>query len=143
MKLIKAIFLMLRVYSRIIPCWSIKMVQIMPIFGVRSQFQFQKVDIMTIVAFIPARSGSKRLPNKNIKSFCGHPLLAYTVRAAVDSCVFDSVICATDSKLYADIAKYYGAEVPFLRPGKISTDKSPDIEWVTWMLKALKDKGCT
>ena len=96
---------------------------------------------MTIVAFIPARSGSKRLPNKNVKSFCGHPLLAYTVRAAVDSCVFDSVICATDSKRYADIAKYYGAEVPFLRPGKISTDKSPDIEWVTWMLKALKDKG--
>ena len=98
-------------------------------------------DPMKVVAFIPARSGSKRLPNKNIKSFFGHPLLAYTVRAAIDSCVFDSVICATDSKLYADIAKYYGAEAPFLRPAEISTDESPDIEWVTWMLRALKESG--
>ena len=96
---------------------------------------------MTVVAFIPARSGSKRLPDKNIKPFCGHPMLAYTVRAAIDSGVFDAVICATDSKLYADIAKYYGAEVPFLRPAEISSDKSPDIEWVVWMLNALKERG--
>jgi N-acylneuraminate cytidylyltransferase len=96
---------------------------------------------MTAVAFIPARSGSKRLPDKNIKPFCGHPMLAYTVRAAIDSGVFDTVICATDNKLYADIAKYYGAEVPFLRPIEISSDKSPDIEWVTWILKTLKDSG--
>lgn len=96
---------------------------------------------MTLVAFIPARSGSKRLPNKNIKTFCGHPLLAYTVRAAVDSGVFNAVICATDNDLYADIAEYYGAEVPFLRPPEISGDKSPDIEWVVWMLKALKELG--
>ena len=90
------------------------------------------------VAFIPARSGSKRVPDKNIKFLNSHPMLAYTVRAAIDSCVFDSVICATDSELYADIARHYGAEVPFLRPDDISGDKSPDIEWVVWMLKALK-----
>lgn len=90
------------------------------------------------VAFIPARSGSKRVPGKNIKLLNSHPMLAYTVRAAIDSGVFDSVICATDSKLYADIARYYGAEVPFLRSADISGDKSPDIEWVVWMLKALK-----
>ena len=96
---------------------------------------------MTVVAFIPARSGSKRLPDKNIKPFCGHPMLAYTVRATIDSGVFDAVICATDNKLYADIAKYYGAEVPLLRPAEISGDKSPDIDWVAWMLRALKDAG--
>lgn len=90
------------------------------------------------IAFIPARSGSKRVPSKNIKLLNSHPMLAYSVRAAIDSGVFDSVICATDSELYADIARYYGAEVPFLRSADISGDKSPDIEWVVWMLKALK-----
>lgn len=68
-------------------------------------------------------------------------MLAYSVRAAIDSGVFDAVICATDSELYADVARYYGAEVPFLRPANISGDKSPDIEWVVWMLKALKESG--
>jgi N-acylneuraminate cytidylyltransferase len=93
------------------------------------------------VAFIPARSGSKRVPNKNIKPLGGHPMLAYTVRAAIDSGVFDAVICATDSEAYADIARHYGAEVPFLRSTEISGDKSPDIEWVVWMLKQLQAQG--
>ena len=82
------------------------------------------------VAFIPARSGSKRVPNKNIKLLGGHPMLAYTIQAAVDSGIFDAVICATDSEQYADIARHYGAEVPFLRSAAISGDKSPDVEWV-------------
>jgi CMP-N,N'-diacetyllegionaminic acid synthase len=94
-----------------------------------------------VVAFIPARSGSKRVPDKNIKSLSGHPLLAYTVRAAIDSSVFDAVICATDSELYADVARHYGADVPFLRSAGISGDKSPDIEWVVWMLQKLKEGG--
>ena len=93
------------------------------------------------VAFIPARSGSKRLPNKNIKLLGGHPMLAYTVRAAIDSGAFDAVICATDSELYADVARHYGAEVPFLRSSEISGDKSPDIEWVVWMLNQLQAQG--
>ncbi|WP_347257668.1 acylneuraminate cytidylyltransferase family protein [Methylocaldum sp.] len=93
------------------------------------------------VAFVPARSGSKRVPDKNIRPLGGHPMLAYTVRAAIDSGVFDSVICATDSEGYAEIARHYGAEVPFLRPSEISGDKSPDIEWVVWMLKKLKECG--
>lgn len=93
------------------------------------------------VAFIPARSGSKRVPNKNILPLGGHPMLAYTVRAAIDSGVFDAVICATDSEIYARVARYYGAEVPFLRPAEISGDKSPDIEWVVWMLEALGSAG--
>lgn len=68
-------------------------------------------------------------------------MLAYTVRAAVDSGVFDAIICATDSEVYADVARHYGADVPFLRSVEISGDKSPDIEWVVWMLNALKTVG--
>lgn len=93
------------------------------------------------VAFIPARSGSKRVPNKNIKILNGHPMLAYTVSAAIDSGIYDAVICATDSQVYAEVASYYGAEVPFLRSSEISGDKSPDIEWVVWMLNKLKEQG--
>jgi len=96
---------------------------------------------MKSVALIPARSGSKRVPNKNILPLAGHPILAYTVCAAIDSGVFDSVICATDSEHYADIARHYGAEVPFLRSAEISGDKSPDIEWVNWILSTLRAKG--
>jgi CMP-N,N'-diacetyllegionaminic acid synthase len=93
------------------------------------------------VAFIPARSGSKRVPNKNIKPLAGHPMLAYTVRAAIDSGVYDAVICATDSPLYAKVATHYGAEVPFMRTAEMSGDKSPDIEWVVWMLNQLRAQG--
>ena len=93
------------------------------------------------VAFIPARSGSKRVKNKNIRNLAGHPMLAYSIRAAIDSGVFSTVICATDSEQYADIARHYGAEVPFLRSAEISGDKSPDIEWIVWILKALKAAG--
>ena len=96
---------------------------------------------MKLIAFVPARSGSKRVPHKNIKPLRGHPVMAYTVRAAIDSGVFEDVVCATDTQAYADIACYYGAEVPFLRPAAISGDKSPDIDWVLWMLKSLKDRG--
>lgn len=93
------------------------------------------------VAFIPARSGSKRVPNKNIRPLGGHPMLAYTVRAAIDSGIFDAVICATDSEQYAAVARHYGAEVPFLRSADISGDKSPDIDWVVWMLQSLRAQG--
>lgn len=93
------------------------------------------------VALIPARSGSKRIADKNIKKLGEHPLLAYSIRAAIDSGVFTDVICATDSEIYANIAKYYGAQVPFLRPIEISGDKSPDIEWVTWTLEKLREQG--
>jgi CMP-N,N'-diacetyllegionaminic acid synthase len=93
----------------------------------------------SVVAFIPARSGSKRIPHKNIRPLGGHPVLAYSIRAAIDSGVFDAVICATDSPLYAEVARHYGAEVPFLRASEISGDKSPDIEWVEWMLQKLRE----
>lgn len=96
------------------------------------------------VAFIPARAGSKRIPDKNIAQLGGHPLLAYSIRAAIDSGIFRSVICATDSPVYAEIARQYGAEVPALRPAAISGDTAPDIQWVTWLLDLLDaaDRGC-
>lgn len=93
------------------------------------------------VAFIPARSGSKRIPDKNIKILNGHPLMAYSIRAAIDSGIFNAVICATDSEEYAEIAIKYGAEVPFLRSNEISHDNSPDIDWVISMLQKLNSKG--
>jgi CMP-N,N'-diacetyllegionaminic acid synthase len=93
------------------------------------------------VAFIPARAGSKRIKNKNIAQLNGHPMLAYSIRAAIESKVFSSVICITDSKKYASIAKHYGAEVPTLRPRSTSGDSSPDIEWVSWALRHLEEKG--
>lgn len=96
---------------------------------------------MKTIALIPARSGSKRISHKNIRLLGSHPLLAYSVRAAIESGIFDSVVCATDNSDYAAIARHYGAEVPFLRSIDISTDISPDIEWVEWMLSALKQLG--
>ncbi|MDP4680713.1 MAG: acylneuraminate cytidylyltransferase family protein [Cyclobacteriaceae bacterium] len=94
-----------------------------------------------MIAFIPARSGSKRVPDKNIRELDGHPLLAYTIRSAIDSGVFEKVICITDSEKYAEVARKYGAEVPAIRPNEISGDKSPDIQWVKWIFSILKTNG--
>jgi CMP-N-acetylneuraminic acid synthetase len=93
------------------------------------------------VAFIPARSGSKRVVDKNVRLLGGHPLLAYSIRSAVDSGVFGAVVVATDSEHYAAIARHYGAEVPFLRPAEISGDTSPDIAWVRYALQTLSAAG--
>jgi len=95
----------------------------------------------TIVGLIPARAGSKRLPDKNILPLGGHPVMAYTVAAALDSGIFSGVIVSTDSERYADIACYYGAEVPFLRPAKLAGDVSPDFEWLEYTLKKLRENG--
>jgi N-acylneuraminate cytidylyltransferase len=94
-----------------------------------------------IVALIPARAGSKRVPDKNIRRLAGHPLIAYSIAAALQSKIFKAVIVSTDSDRYADIAGYYGAEVPFLRPAKIAGDTSPDIEWVAYTLDRLRKNG--
>jgi CMP-N,N'-diacetyllegionaminic acid synthase len=98
---------------------------------------------MSVVALIPARAGSKRVADKNVRPLAGHPVLAYAIAAARDSGVFASVIVSTDSERYAGIAKHYGAEVPFLRPAAIAGDKSPDIEWVEHALTALSRAGRT
>ncbi len=94
-----------------------------------------------IVALIPARAGSKRVADKNTRLLAGHPLIAYTIAAAIQSEVFSDVIVSTDSEQYAEIARYYGAEVPFLRPSELAGDVSPDIEWLQYTLKRLQKIG--
>ena len=72
------------------------------------------------IAIIPARGGSKRLPRKNIKEFNGKPLIAWSITVALKSKIFDKVIVSTDDEEIAEIAKRYGAEVPFIRPKSLS-----------------------
>lgn len=95
----------------------------------------------TIVALIPARAGSRRVPGKNIRPLAGHPLLAYAIAAARGSGIFADVIVSTDSPEYAKIACHYGAESPFLRPAEIAGETSPDIEWIDYTLRKLKEQG--
>ncbi|CAB1056241.1 N-Acetylneuraminate cytidylyltransferase (EC [Olavius sp. associated proteobacterium Delta 1] len=94
-----------------------------------------------IVALIPARSGSKRVPDKNIRPLAGHPLIAYTIAAALQSNIFSEVIVSTDSDHYAEIARHYGARIPFMRPDDIAGDQSPDIEWLDYTLRRLQEDG--
>src|SRR4029453_18800821 len=89
------------------------------------------------VALIPARAGSKRVADKNIRVLGGHPLLAYTVAAARSAGTFARVLVSTDSEAYAEIARHYGADVPFLRPAELAGDLSPDIDWVAFTLQTL------
>jgi N-acylneuraminate cytidylyltransferase len=74
------------------------------------------------IAIIPARGGSKRIPGKNIKLFAGKPLIAYSIDAAKASGLFDKIIISTDSQEVAELAKDYGADVPFIRPEALSND---------------------
>lgn len=96
-----------------------------------------------LIALIPARSGSKRIKNKNIKLFSGHPLLAYTISIAFQSGIFSRVIVSTDSEKIASIAQHYGAEIPFFRPKKFASDISPDIEWLTFTLEKIGNNQLT
>lgn len=77
---------------------------------------------MSQIAIITARGGSKRIPKKNIKSFCGKPIISYSINAAINSQLFDEVMVSTDSEEIAEIAKQYGAEVPFMRSSETSSD---------------------
>jgi len=74
------------------------------------------------VAVIPARGGSKRIPRKNIKPFCGKPMIAWSIEAALQSGCFDQVLVSTDDKEIADVARQCGADVPFMRPPALSDD---------------------
>jgi CMP-N,N'-diacetyllegionaminic acid synthase len=93
------------------------------------------------LALIPARSGSRRVPHKNVRRLAGHPLLAYTISAARASGVFAAVVVSTDDEEYASIARHYGAVVPALRSTQIAGETSPDIEWVLEMLSTLTGAG--
>lgn len=96
---------------------------------------------MRNIAIIPARSGSKGLPDKNIKLLNGKPLLAYTIDAARESKCFDTIMVSTDSAEYAEIAVNCGAEVPFLRSAGISGDNASSWDVVREVLAMYKEKG--
>ena len=91
-----------------------------------------------IVALIPARSGSKGVPNKNIRLLSGVPLIAYSIAVALKSDLIDRVIVSTDSEEYAQISRGYGAEVPFLRPMDISGDTATDTQWINHAIEWFK-----
>lgn len=84
--------------------------------------------MMNILAVIPARSGSKSVPHKNIRNICGKPMMAYSIEHALKSKYINRVIVSTDSEEYAQIAREYGAEVPFIRPAEYATDTALDID---------------
>lgn len=86
-------------------------------------------------AIIPARSGSKGVPDKNIKMLAGHPLIAYSIQAAKKTPSITRVIVSTNSTKYAEIAEKYGAETPFIRPPDISGDKATDIEFFRHLIE--------
>ena len=92
------------------------------------------------VAFVPARAGSERVPHKNIRLLAGHPLLAYAIETALQSETFERVVVSTDSEEIADVARWYGADVPFLRPAEYATSTSPDIEWLAYTLEQLDER---
>ena len=92
------------------------------------------------VAFVPARSGSERVPHKNVRPLAGHPLLAYAIATALESGRFERVVVSTDSEEIADVARWYGADVPFLRPAELATATSPDIEWLAYTLERLDER---
>jgi CMP-N,N'-diacetyllegionaminic acid synthase len=96
--------------------------------------------VPSAVALIPARSGSERVPGKNVRPLAGKPLLAYAIATAEQAGVFDRVLCSTDSAEIAEVARRYGAEVPFLRPSQFATSTSPDIEWIKDTLERLEER---
>jgi len=92
------------------------------------------------VAFVPARSGSERVPHKNVRPLAGHPLVAYAIETALQSSAFERVVVSTDSDEIADVARWYGADVPFLRPPDLASSTSPDIEWLSYTLEQLPER---
>lgn len=93
-----------------------------------------------VIAIIPARSGSKGIKDKNIVDVCGFPMIAYSIIAARMCREISRIIVSTDSENYAEIAKRYGAEIPFLRPKEIAGSASQDIEYLSHALQCLGEK---
>ena len=96
---------------------------------------------MKNVAIITARGGSKRIPKKNIKEFCGKPIIAYSIEAALNSGIFDEVMVSPDSEEIADIAKQYGASVPFLRSEATANDFATTYDVIEEVINEYKKLG--
>jgi pseudaminic acid cytidylyltransferase len=93
------------------------------------------------LAVIPARGGSKRIPRKNIRAFAGQPMIAYAIRAARESAVFDHVVVSTDDAEIAEVALTHGAEVPFTRPKELADDYTPTVPVIAHAIRACRELG--
>ena len=96
---------------------------------------------MKSIAIITARGGSKRIPHKNIKDFCGQPIIAYSIRAAMESNLFDEIMVSTDDQKIAKIAEEYGANVPFMRSEKTANDFATTRDVLMEVLSEYKKRG--
>jgi CMP-N-acetylneuraminic acid synthetase len=92
-----------------------------------------------VLALIPARGGSKSIPHKNIRSFAGHPLIAYSIAAGLAAESVTRLLVSTDDEEIAEIARKYGAETPFLRPAELSQDNTPDLPVFQHALQWLEE----
>lgn len=92
------------------------------------------------VAVIPARGGSKRIPRKNVRDFCGKPMIAWSITAARDSGLFEHIIVSTDDSEIADVARSQGAEVPFLRPAELADEHTGTTEVIAHATRWLVDQ---
>jgi len=93
------------------------------------------------IAIIPARGGSKRIPDKNIKMFCQKPMIVWAIERAVDSNIFDKIIVSTDDDRVAQVAFDAGAELPFVRPADLSDDFTPTVPVIAHAVEACQAKG--
>ena len=96
------------------------------------------IDDKKLLAIIPARGASKRLPRKNILDLSGKPLVAWTIEAALGSKYIDRVVVSTDDQEIANIAKKYGADIPFIRPSELATDQTTSVDVVLHLLNQLE-----
>lgn len=96
---------------------------------------------MKNIAIVPARGGSKRIPRKNIKYFLGKPIIAYSIEAALDSKIFDEVMVSTDDVEIAEIAKKYGAKVPFFRSPELSNDTATTADVLVEVINEYRKSG--
>lgn len=92
---------------------------------------------MSAIAIIPARGGSKRIPRKNLKAFHDRPMIGHSITAALDSGLFERVVVSTDDREIADVAKAFGAEVPFMRPAELANDHAGTVPVIQHALQAL------
>ena len=93
------------------------------------------------VAVIPARGGSKRIPRKNIKAFCGKPMIAWSIEAALQSGCFDHVVVSTDDAEIAEVARQCGAQVPFMRPATLSDDHTGTTAVISHAIEWFSERG--
>ena len=91
------------------------------------------------IAIIPARGGSKRIPRKNIKEFAGLPIIAHSIKAALECGLFDKIIVSTDDEEIAQVARSFGAEVPFMRPKELSDDHTATIPVIAHAIQTLQN----